>query len=99
MIDPHSETLCTMTEAAKSLPHRPDITTIWRWRSRGIAGVKLETVSWGGRTYTSLEALARFAERVTAAKSGERLPVRTNQQRARAQRAAKKQLQNAGLID
>src|SRR5262245_28338744 len=99
MIEALTEELISLADAAKSLPGRPSITTIWRWRSRGIAGVRLETICVGGRTYTSREALASFLERVTAAKSGQPIPSRTNRQREAQQRAARKQLQDAGLID
>lgn len=31
----------------------PDVTTVWRWRSRGVRGIRLDTVCIGGRRYTS----------------------------------------------
>jgi hypothetical protein len=34
--------------------------------SRGVRGVRLEGVKVGGTTYTSVEALQRFAERLSA---------------------------------
>ena len=42
--------------------------TIWRWRTKGIAGVKLESFVIGGRRFTSVEALDRFITRVTEAR-------------------------------
>ena len=65
MIDIEKERLKLMTEAAKSLPGRPHVSTLWRWFRRGIKGVKLETTVLGGRRYTSVEALQRFADRLT----------------------------------
>jgi hypothetical protein len=99
MIDVGNEQIVTFAEAARSLPGRPNITTLWRWRNRGVRGVKLEVACVGGRTYTSREALARFLERVTAAKNGEPIPSRSNRQREREQHAATLKLQAAGIMD
>ena len=40
--------------------------TCLRWVLRGVRGVRLEAVRLGGRWVTSLEALSRFGDRVTA---------------------------------
>jgi hypothetical protein len=37
-----------------------DIATIWRWRTKGLHGHRLETLNIGGKVYVSLEALARW---------------------------------------
>src|SRR4051812_22603726 len=63
------------------------------WHRRGVRGVRLETVMWGGGRCTSLEALARFYEAVSQAKAlGNRRPqaiaTRTRRQRDRAVREA-----------
>ncbi len=58
MIDIQTEQLLTLAEAAKRLPTRPHVSTIWRWAATG----GLETVRLGGRVYTSIEAIERFAE-------------------------------------
>jgi hypothetical protein len=60
MIDISNEFLLTISAAAKSLPSRPHISTVWRWIQRGVRGVKLETYLIGGRRFTSREALERF---------------------------------------
>ena len=71
MINPETETLVSLTDVAKSLPGRPNITTIWRaWQNRGIRGVRLETILIGGRHMTSREAMARFFAATTAAADG-----------------------------
>jgi hypothetical protein len=77
MIDHESEQLLSMTDAAKLLPGRPDVATLWRWRTTGCRGHKLETLLFGGRRYTSREAIARFL----AAINGE--PIRTESPRQR----------------
>ena len=67
MIDTTNEQLLNLREAAATLPTRPHLCTIHRWRLRGIGGVKLGTVKIGGRRYTTLEELNRFIAATTAA--------------------------------
>lgn len=71
MIDPSTETLVSLTEAAASLPRRragrkPHVSTLYRWSMAGCRGVVLETLAVGGTRCTSREALARFFARLTA---------------------------------
>lgn len=75
------ETLLTLRQAARRFPGgHPDhpgrglhVNTLRRWARDGIAGVRLRTVSRGGRVYTSIEELARFDAAVARAR--ERLKV------------------------
>jgi hypothetical protein len=97
MIDPQNETLISLTEAAKRLPGRPNITTVWRWRNRGVRGVKLESILSGGRRFTSVEALRRFQERVTAAADGEPVRAESPQQRLRAIERAEQRAAELGV--
>ena len=39
----------------------PHPSTVQRWLSQGVGGRRLEAVRIGGRTYTTIEAIARFA--------------------------------------
>jgi hypothetical protein len=92
MIDITSETLITLPEAAARCPisrgGRPvHPATIWRWiKSRKLEGTRL-----GDRWLTSVEAMARYAERQTlAALGGEpapQAPVQTKQRQREIQRA------------
>lgn len=61
-----TETVLSLTEAAKIAPGRPHLATIWRWCQRGVRGVKLETIVVGGRRFTTTEALERFIARTKA---------------------------------
>lgn len=83
MIDVSTERPITFNQAAKLLPdgRRPNFSTWWRWSVHGLRGVKLETVLCGGRRCTTVEAVARFFERVTAAGTVEPSPSRTSSQR------------------
>lgn len=70
MINPQTETLVSLTEAAKGLPRRragkkPHISCLYRWSTAGCRGVVLETIQVGGTRCTSEEALARFLRRLT----------------------------------
>ncbi len=71
MIDITQETLIPLREAPRRLPPRPSgkrvhISACYRWISRGVRGVHLEAIRIGGSTYTSLEALQRFADHLGA---------------------------------
>lgn len=57
-----TEDVLSMSQAAKELPGRPHVSTLWRWANRGVRGVKLETVCIGDRIFTSRQSLTRFIE-------------------------------------
>lgn len=64
-IDPLSEELLSLAQAARRLPrlcrgHPVHASTLWRWAREGLRGVHLETVMIGGRRVTSVEGLRRF---------------------------------------
>jgi hypothetical protein len=70
-IDIQAEHVLTLREAPGVLPSlrrgRPiHISTIYRWASRGVRGVRLETGRLGRTLVTSREALQRFADRLAA---------------------------------
>lgn len=97
MIDPNSETLLSLTDAANTLPGRPNVTTVWRWRNRGVRGVRLETICLGGRRFTSREALSRFFAATTAAADGQPLRSETPRQRESAIDRAERQATELGV--
>src|SRR4051794_41100940 len=97
-----SEKLLSLAQAARRLPplraDRPvSPATIWRWVAAGVrlsdgSTLRLEAVRIGGRWVTSVEAMARFAERQTAALRGEAqssTPRTAAQQRRASERASK----------
>jgi hypothetical protein len=64
-IDCLTESTFSLTEAARRLPRlrkgRPvHVSTLWRWATRGLRGVRLETTMVGGARVTSLAALEAF---------------------------------------
>lgn len=65
------ETLLSLAAAAAELPRRrrgkpTHVSTLHRWATRGLRGVRLEVLRVGGTTCTSREALQRFFTRLTA---------------------------------
>ena len=79
MIDISTERIFSFTEATRRLPERrggkrPNVATLYRWSNQGCRGVRLEYLMVGGTRCTSLEALQRFFELLTAASLGEKAP-------------------------
>lgn len=106
MIDPNTETLLSLTAAAKSLParragKRPHVSCLYRWSIAGCRGVILETIQVGGTRCTSREALARFFRRLTTDRGSDAGPVETPRRRDRRRRrevaAAVAELEREGL--
>jgi hypothetical protein len=100
MIDISTETLLTLSQAARLRPPgragRPTHpSTPYRWATRGIRGHRLEVVRLGGVTYTSREALQRFAERLTSDAAG--LPAPPPAPDRRAADAAAAELDRRGV--
>lgn len=62
------ESLLTLSEAARRLPGRPHLSTVWRWATRGVGPrrTRLDTVRIGGRRYTSAQALSRFVAAISS---------------------------------
>lgn len=71
MIDIAGEQLIPISEVPRRLPPRTTgkrvhISAVYRWLQRGVRGVVLESVRVGGSTYTSVEALQRFADQLSS---------------------------------
>jgi hypothetical protein len=81
MIDVITEQIVTLAQLARRLPFRRSDrpvhpATVHRWRRPGLRGVRLECVRIGGIWHTSLEAYARWVERLTASEQqADALPV------------------------
>ncbi len=91
MIDIQTEQVIPIGQVPKRLPYRPHISTIYRW----IATGGLETVRLGGRVFTSIEAIERFADhRNGRPKPPESTPT---PQRQREIADAERELRDAGM--
>lgn len=102
-IDITSEQVVTLAEATQHVPRRrggkyPHFATLWRWATRGCRGVVLETIMVGGTRCTSVEALQRFFDALTAAAgSAQPQPDPTPRARSAAHRRAVDALRQAGI--
>jgi len=72
MIEISREHLIALREVPRRIPprcsgRRVHISAVYRWVSRGVQGVVLDAVKIGGSTFTSEEALQRFAQALTLA--------------------------------
>jgi hypothetical protein len=76
---------------------RPHPSTCHRHRVNGINNVRLETLKYGGKRVTSVEAVRRFLAAVTAAADGPHLGPRTNRQLEAAVSRAERELDEAGM--
>ena len=102
MIDPNSETLISLSEAARRLPRRRagkkvHTSCAYRWTTIGCRGVILESIQIGGTRCTSKEALARFFRRLTSGDAADVPAVRSVAKRERAVARAMKELEQAGV--
>jgi hypothetical protein len=103
MIDLKTERPIPLAEAARLVPaarngKRCHESTLFRWITKGIRGVKLEALRLGGRWVTSREALQRFAERLTPDLEATPRPVpRSPARRRRASERAAKELERIGI--
>jgi hypothetical protein len=100
MIDPNSEALLSLADAARTLPRRragkkPHVSCIYRWTTAGCRGIVLESIQVGGTRCTSREALGRFFQRLTRGDSPA-LP-RSPARRRYAAVAAERELQREGV--
>jgi hypothetical protein len=100
MIDPNSEALFSLADAARTLPRRrggkkAHVSCVYRWTTSGCRGVILESIQIGGTRCTSREALGRFFELLTFA--DDHRADRTPNRRQRAAAAAERELQREGV--
>ena len=76
MIDISTETLIPIRDVPRRLPPRPTgkrvhISAVYRWIARGVHGISLDSIKVGGSTYTSVEALQRFADELNGTNHGQ----------------------------
>ena len=66
------ETVVEIKDAPQHYPTPVSLATTWRHALRGIDGIKLETAKVGRKRFTSVEAIGRFVEALTAADEARR---------------------------
>ncbi|HUU12342.1 MAG TPA: DUF1580 domain-containing protein [Terriglobia bacterium] len=102
-----NEDLLSLRDASEILPRRrrgrkPHFSALWRWSTRGLHGVRLETLRCGGTLVTSREAIQRFFEQLGAMDGQPQQPnpppaFRTPAQRARDIERADNELKEMGI--
>jgi len=60
MLDYRAEELVPLSQIAALIPGRPHKSSVWRWATVGVRGIRLATVVIAGRRYCSREAVDRF---------------------------------------
>jgi hypothetical protein len=93
-IDIHTEHLVPLDEYTRLRPpgrngKRMHKSTGYRHASTGVRGVRLEIVCYGGKTYTSKEAISRFIAALTEARRASTVRGREDTPRPHAGAAAK----------
>ena len=99
-IDPFADDIVKLSEAPGILPRgakgrKVHVSTIWRWSSRGIRGIKLATVRVGGMIFTSREALRNFFDQLN---NSETLELDKPVRRRRRATRVKQRLKDKGLL-
>jgi Protein of unknown function (DUF1580) len=80
MIDPKREELRSFAQISKEHPIHPSVASLWRWCLRGIKGHHCESLVYGGRRYSTLEAVDRFAAVLSANRSESEPPASRQRQ-------------------
>lgn len=97
-IDIAREHTITLSQVPEHLPPtggggKVHVKSVYRWVQRGLRGIRLECLQVGGRRCTSVEALQRFFDRLTASSGAgavvQRQTGSTQARRAQQDRAAR----------
>lgn len=99
-INIEQEEILPLAEAAKLLPRRragrkAHPSSLYRWANNGLRGVRLETLQVGGTLCTSVPAMQRFFDQLSAKKSTPPQEFRRSEDEAA--RFAAEQLDNLGI--
>ncbi len=66
VVDLDNEEPLSLYQASRYLPDKPSHPTVYRYATRGISGVVLETLQLGKQRFTSKSAIQRFLDRLAA---------------------------------
>ena len=89
--------LLSLSDAIETVTgRRPNLSTSWRWTTRGCSGVRLQTICVGGKRLTTCEMVEDFIQATTAAKHApyEKLPVAPSKVREKQVAKASADLRN-----
>jgi len=95
---PDPSEFLSLCQAAKIMPGRPSIVSLWRWSTVGVRGAKLETWYCGGRRFTTKNAIAAFIQDCGQAAGNSPGPApQPATQRQKSVEAAANRLRQAGI--
>ena len=103
MIDISTETVVSPPDATPHIPRRRagkkcNVATVYRWMTAGCRGIKLESICIGATRCTSIEALQRFFDALTAQAEGQPVqPPRLTKSRKKQIEAAERRLKKVGV--
>lgn len=89
-----NESRLTLSQLARS--QGVNVATIWRWCTKGVRGVRLESLVIGGRRVTTEEAFERFIAATNPEASATATPTARHEAK-KAVIAAKARLEKAGI--
>lgn len=95
--DQERDPLLPLHVALAFLPRRPSPPTLWRWRVRGVNGVKLRCVRCGHQWMTRRSFVEEFLRAQTAASDKRRVALKDAPTARSAEKAC--DLREAGLMD
>ena len=104
MIDITTENLMAMSAVPKYLPRRSNnkpvhVATVYRWALKGLDGTKLETIKVGSTTYTSTQAVQRFANILTRGSAPTPVTSVSRNRQAQARRAGQEIRKQLGITN
>jgi hypothetical protein len=106
MIDLATEDLIPISQVPERLPRRPNgrkihISCVYRWMLHGLQGgrIRLETIKVGGSTFSSTQAIQRFADALTGCHNEPATPISrmSRSRQAQAALAARQVRQQLGI--
>jgi len=62
----------TLSQASKIIPGNPGIVTLWRWRTKGVCGVRLRSACAGRVPCTTRQWIREFLIEVEEARQSQR---------------------------
>lgn len=92
------EKLLTLSEACRCLPSKPSPATLWRWRTKGVNGVRLECVRVGRTWYVTRASLLAFVKNQSNSNSTTSSPASSPVCPAGRSEALTRRLREAGCL-
>jgi Protein of unknown function (DUF1580) len=66
MLNISSDQYVSLRQAAKLIPSRPHVSTLWRWMFRGVRGRKLKSTLIGGHRFLAIADIEQFLQEINS---------------------------------